>query len=106
MVPKNKRLTKPLFNKVFSEGGRIKTAYFSGRHLPGVTSAWAVVAPSSVFKKAHQRNRARRLAYGAIANLLKDHKPKKPGQTILIYQKISKDLSGEEIYRDLSSLFS
>ncbi len=106
MVPKNKRLTKPVFNKVFSTGGRIKTAYFSGRQLPGAREAWAVVAPASVFKKAHERNRARRVAYAALAKLLREKKPKVAGQTILIYQKATKELSGEDIYRDLMSLFS
>lgn len=73
MIKKIERVSKKLFQEVFSGGKSKNTLIFSAKMAiseDGMTR-FAVVVPKTVAKKAHDRNRIRRIFYTAIKNSYK-----------------------------------
>jgi ribonuclease P protein component len=71
MLPKNRRVSKPLFDKVLKEGSVLHSPLFSLRFLPKNLDKYshiAIVAPKSVAKGAVERNKLRRRGYSAVAS--------------------------------------
>ena len=66
MLPKNKRLTREEFSRVFSVGKRKHNTLFQCITVPADTLKAAVVVSKKVHKLAVKRNRLRRQLYGIL----------------------------------------
>ncbi len=72
MLPKRRRVTKRLFDRVMKEGSVLHSPLFTLRFVkesPDMYSHFAVVAPKSVAKSAHIRNSLRRKGYNACREI-------------------------------------
>lgn len=66
MLPKNRRITTPLFKEVLKNGKRVHGDYTTVRYLKAETGRFSVVVPTSVSKKAVDRNKLRRQVRAAL----------------------------------------
>jgi len=70
MIKKIERVSKKLFQEVFEKGRSFNTPLFSIKmdNSKDEISHFSVVVPKSIFKKAHDRNKIRRIFYATIKN--------------------------------------
>jgi len=90
MLEKKSRISKKEFNICMSKSKIIHSNNFYSRisfFFDFKDSHFAVVAPKKIFKKAHERNKARRIAYSFINKSLKNIKFAKPFCLILFLKK-------------------
>mgnify|MGYP000884261503 CR=1 FL=1 len=102
MLPKSKRVKKPLFDKAFKGGQSFRTKFFLVKYLQEKDTFWAAVAPNNIYKKAHDRNKARRSVYNAIRKL---GEVKKPGVYVAVLQKSTTPPRTNELREDLRQFF-
>lgn len=72
MLPKRRRVTKRLFDRVMKEGSVLHSPLFTFRFItesPDMYSHFAIVAPKSVAKSAYIRNSLRRKGYNACREI-------------------------------------
>jgi ribonuclease P protein component len=99
MLPKNKRVTKALFQKVMDTGGRINGSFFVLRYIRSAKPQFAFVAPKSVAKLAVRRNKLRRYGYNSLRS-----QPLLPYIGVFFYKKLPKEVSPEEIKKDIEEV--
>ncbi len=99
MLPKNKRVTKDIFQIILKKGNMLSGSLFVLRYLPQETPQFAVVAPKSVAKRAVLRNKLRRQGY----NVLRALKPQN-GLAILMYKKFNEVPNSKDILSDIKAL--
>ncbi|HUC88873.1 MAG TPA: ribonuclease P protein component [Candidatus Paceibacterota bacterium] len=100
MLPKNKRVTKELFQKIIKTGGSLSGLFFIFRYINSNAPRYAFVVPKSVAKKAVDRNKLRRIGYRAMFPYLS-----KNISGIFFYKKSGKQASFQEIKSDIENLF-
>ncbi len=106
MIKKIERVSKKLFQEIFSKGGYKHSPIFSAKIAPsndGVTR-FAVVVPKTVFKKAHDRNRIRRIFYASIKD--KDTKVIKNRVYIFICKKEISKYDKSDIQEEVRIFFN
>jgi ribonuclease P protein component len=99
MLPKNKRVTKELFQKIMRTGRSLSSPLFVLRYIDSDMSQYAFVAPKNVAKKAVDRNKLRRIGYSAIFPYLSNNM-----SGIFFYKKAGKQASFQEIKNDVENL--
>ena len=65
MVPKKKRVTKEIFQKVITNGRTLSSPLFLFRYIPSKTTGYSFVASKKVAKNAVDRAYLRRIGYAA-----------------------------------------
>ena len=99
MLPKNKRVTKELFQKIMKIGGTLASPLFVFRYMESDKPQYAFVAPKTVAKRAVDRNKLRRTGYNALNTYTL-----KNISGIFFYKKAGKLASKGEIKGDIGVL--
>jgi len=99
MLPKNKRVTKELFQRIMKTGGSLASPFFSFRYINSDKPQYAFVAPKSVAKRAVDRNKLRRIGYNNLNSFTL-----KNISGIFFYKKQGKNVSSQEIKKDIENL--
>jgi ribonuclease P protein component len=101
MFSKKKRVTKDVFQTIMKQGGTLSGSLFIFRYIPSKTPAFAIVAPKTVAKQAHLRNKLRRQGYASLRKY-----PLKPCSGIFFYKKGQLDRSITAISTDIGTILS
>lgn len=99
MLPKNKRITTPLFKEVLSNGKRVHGDYTTARYQKSDTAKFSVVVPTSVSKKAVERNKLRRQVRAMLEN-----QALPSVYAIIFLRKEAKNVSQHALKTDVVSL--
>ena len=99
MLPKKRRVTKELFQKIMKIGGTLSSPFFVLRYIQEDKPQYAFVAPKSMAKRAVDRNTFRRTGYRALSSYQLNN-----GTGIFFYKKAGKEASFTEIKDDIGIL--
>ena len=101
MLPKNKRITKELFQSILKTGRTLSSPLFLFRYMsiPGMDTKYAFVVPKSVSKQAVKRNKLRRQGYNTLRTL-----PLPLVSGIFFYKKGSEKTNLNEIKENVNTI--
>jgi ribonuclease P protein component len=101
MLPRANRLNKRAFETIFKTGKLASSPFFVVRYVKSSDEIphFSVVVPKSIAKKAHLRNRLRRLYYGNLGSL-----GSKPLSCIVFLKKEALSLDQSSIGLEFSNL--
>ncbi|MGB3922012.1 MAG: ribonuclease P protein component [Minisyncoccia bacterium] len=103
MLPRNRRISRELFEVILKFGKKVDSKYFFLRTAPSKTARLAVSVSKKISKKAVVRNKIRRRTYSVVRELL----PALPKKLFLLIAKPGTDkLRGEELKNELAELLS
>lgn len=102
MLPRNKRISRKIFNEFTRLGARVDSEHFYLRTTNSDTTRIAVSVSKKISKQAVVRNKIRRRTYSAVRELL-PHISKK---LFLLTAKLGVEkISGEPLKKELAELF-
>ncbi len=102
MLPKKKRVTKELFQKIIKNGRIISSLLFTFKYLPRKSPQYAFVVPKIITKSAVKRNKYRRIGYNTLN--LQDRIPNYAG--VFLYKKEAIKAEQNTIINDINTILS
>jgi len=102
MLKKKQRLTKKMFDHVFSTGVRKHSPTIQLIHVPGEIFYGAAVVGKKVHKKAVDRNKLRRRMYAALYRVYKEESL--TGTYILVAKSPIKEVSTKDLIDELKQV--
>lgn len=108
MLPKEQRIDRQFFKKVWGQGKRFNTSYFSLVLLSGLPferPKVSFVVPKDVCKKATDRNLLRRRGYAVFRELSRDFSVKKGVACVVVAKKTVARLPFFYLKKEMQNLF-
>lgn len=96
MLPKNKRVTKDIFQTVLKKGNIVSGSFFLFRYTSFERPAYSFVVSKKIAKTATKRNSLRRIGY----NILRNYELK-PIAGVFFYKKEALNVKNIEIKQDI-----
>jgi len=107
VLPKSRRLRRKDFTKLFDRGRTARGRYFIFKYADGtddLSGRFGFSVSKKVFKRAVDRNKARRRGYTALRMALEGREPRPFGLFILNNNKMPRVPETAEMAEDLTSL--
>lgn len=105
MLPRKRRLSKELIEKVSKQGKTVRGCNIFLKHsiISGNQSGFAFIVPSKTARKAVFRNKLKRRGRTVVSKLLP--KIKDGCQALIFFEKGSAEMKFSEIEREITRLF-
>jgi len=100
MLPKKNRLGKKEINELKKDARIIQGQFFGLIFKPGQESKFGLIISNNISKKATERNKTKRLLFGAVKKRLSLHK----GSFLFLAKKNSLSLDHSLVEREVETL--
>jgi len=101
MLPKQKRISRPLFKEILLSKRYSNSPHFSLRVAQAASARAAVSVSKKISKKSVIRNRVRRRAYAAIQTIIGEMNP---GLYLFVAKPGVEKIKGEELNKEILTL--